>query len=151
MSYTDENKPIVRTDDQGNTVLDDPTAMGMIDAVSRHNCRLVYEAQLDRVDHFVRRMEQRGDDPKDVVIVLVNVDDPNGRIVGDALMPGFDWQAIRDRGEIPFARGLAGRAGIQDMLAAFDLPGSIKLSEATTKHPVCVVVDHGFSEVIEAK
>lgn len=148
--YDDETKPIVKEDEDGNLVLDDPTARGMIEAVSKHNCKLTFEAQLERVDHFVRRMEQRGDDVNQICIVLINVDDANGRPIAEILMPGFDWQEIRDRGEVPFARGLAGRQGMQDILATFDIEAAATLSEMTNKIAV-VVVDHGAAAVFESR
>lgn len=61
-------------------------------------------------------------------------------------MPGFDWQKIRDRGEVPFARGLAMREGIRDALGFFDQEAATKLRDMTT---VVVVVDHGVAEVFE--
>lgn len=148
--YNEENMPIVRTDEDGNIVLDDPSARGMIEAVSKHNCKATFEAQLDRVDHFVRRMEQRGDDPNQICIVLINVDDPHGRPMAELLMPGFNWQEIRDRGEVPFARGLAGRTGIQDILSTFDIEAAVKLSEMKDQIAV-VVVDHGHAATFEAR
>lgn len=148
--YNEETKPIVKEDEDGNLVLDDPTARGMIEVVSKHNCKLTFEAQLDRVDHFTRRMEQRGDDVNQMCIVLINVDDINGRPIAELLMPGFDWQEIRDRGEVPFARGLAGRQGMQDILATFDIEAATTLSEMTNKIAV-VVVDHGAAAVFESR
>src|SRR6185436_4774477 len=56
------------------------------------------------------------DDPTAVaVVVLLNVDDVHGGPIADMLMPGHNWQEIRDRGEVPFARGLAMRSGIQNL------------------------------------
>jgi hypothetical protein len=148
--YDDENKPVVREDENGNPVLDDPTARGMIEAVSKHNCRLTYEAQLERVDHFARRMDLPGRDVNELCIVLLNVDDPHGGALAELLMPGHDWQPYRDRGEVPFARGLAGRQGIQDILSSFDIAAAVKVSELKDKL-ITVVVDHGTAEVFDYK
>lgn len=67
-------------------------------------------------------------------------------IPGDALMPGTDWQAIRDQGQVPFARGLAGREG-QGMLDFLD-------AEAAGKRHMndlaVVVVDYEVADVFEA-
>jgi hypothetical protein len=113
----------------GQLVLEDPEAMGMIAAVDAHNrdvakraCRALFEANLDRVEHFVRRIAERGHDPADVVIVVIDVDEPSGAgaVLTDELMPGHDWQAYRDRGEVPIARGLATRGGIQSFLDVLD-------------------------------
>lgn len=146
--YDEKTKPIVKEDEDGNLVLDDPTARGMIEAVSKHNCAQTYYDQLDRVLYFKHRMITRCDDPNDICIVLLNVDDVHGGPIASILMPTFDWQQYRDRGEVPFARGLAGRHGIQDILSSFDVEAAVKLSEMKDKVAV-VVVDHGAAAVFE--
>ncbi len=131
----------------GKLVLDDPDALAVMRAVAKHNCRNTYEAQGERVLHFQARAVQLGKTPADVVIVLINVDDPHGRLMADALMPGHDWQAYRDRGEVPFARGLAGREGVQNMLRIFDAEAADKLSGYDATAVAVVVVDYGVAEV----
>lgn len=130
----------------GQLVLDDPAAVAVIRAVAKHNCRQTMTVQADRVANFVRRMGERGDSPDDVVIVVLNVDDPHGGRLADALMPGHDWQAMRDRGEVPFARGLAGRDGIQELLDELDKDAAEKLRALVGKVAV-LVMDHGAMEV----
>jgi len=39
----------------GQVVLDDPVALGIIHAVEKHNCRNTLEMNADRVVHFKRR------------------------------------------------------------------------------------------------
>jgi hypothetical protein len=129
----------------GQLVLDDPDAMAMVRAVSKHNCRGTLDVNADRVVHFKQRMSDRQLTPSDVVIVLLNVDDVHGGPLADILMPGMDWQEIRARGEVPFARGLVGRDGIQKVLEAFDLEAAAKLKDMTDV--AVVVVDHGVVEV----
>ncbi|ANY85513.1 hypothetical protein BB934_45685 (plasmid) [Microvirga ossetica] len=58
--------------------------------------------------------------PANAVMVILNVDDPNGRQLTEMLMANADWQPHRDPGEIPFTRGLAMRDGIQDLIGALD-------------------------------
>ena len=84
----------------------------------------------------------------DAVIVILNVDDVHGGPLADALMPGFNWQEIRDRHEVPFARGLANRNGIQEAISAFDQEAAIKLQGM--KDVTVVVVDHGVAEIFAA-
>lgn len=132
----------------GQLVLDDPQAVAVFRAVSKHNCRGTFNINEDRVVHFKNRMAERGLSADQVVIVLVNVDDVNGGPLADALMPGTDWQQIRDQGQVPFARGLAGRPGIQDIIADFDKEAAEKL--AVMSAPAVVVVDHGVAEVFPA-
>lgn len=132
----------------GELVLHDPVAAGMISAVNKHNCRNTLEINADRVEHFKRRMMERGLAPTEAVIVLLNVDDPNGSQIAEALMPGHNWQEYRDRGEVPFARGLAMREGIEGALNIFDKDAADKLREMTGV--AVVVVDHGVAEVFPA-
>lgn len=133
----------------GQLVLDDPQALAVFRTVNKANCRNTFDINLDRVAHFKGRMTERGLSPDDVVIVLVNVDDVNGGPLADALMPGTDWQQFRNQGQVPFARGLAGRPGIQEILAAFDKEAAEKL-EAMPGTSAVVVVDHGVAEVFPA-
>lgn len=54
-------------------------------------------------------------DSEDFIIVCIEVDDPNWTDLADTLMPNYDWQKIRDRGEIPVARGSV-HASIREFL-----------------------------------
>jgi hypothetical protein len=63
-------------------------------------------------------------------------------------MPGTDWQAIRDRGETPFALGLANRPGIQEILDQIDKEAADKLRGMAGI--AVVVVDHSVAEVFLA-
>ena len=82
------------------------------------------------------------------VIVILNVDDVHGGPLANALMPEYNWQEIRNRGEIPFARGLAMREGIQEVLDIFDKEAATKLQNMTDV--AVVVVDHGVAEIFVA-
>jgi hypothetical protein len=136
----------------GQMVLDDPEALAMIQAVNTHNgkqnCHNTLGMNADRVKHFKNRLAERSMTADDAVIVLLNVDDVHGGPLADALMPGYDWQEIRDRGEVPFARGLAGRKGIQEILGGFDEEAAKKLQ--LMSEVAVVVVDHGVAEVFAA-
>lgn len=132
----------------GQLVLDDPVAVAVISAVEKHNCRNTLDLNADRVEHFKRRLTERGMSPDQAVIVLLNVDDVHGGPLADILMPGHNWQEIRDKGEIPFARGLAMRDGIQEALGAFDKDAATKLQSISDV--AVVVVDHGVAEVFAA-
>lgn len=141
---TDKPRAIVLEID-GKLVPDDPDAVAMTCAVGKHNCRGTLKLNADRLAHFRRRFKERGMTVSDVVIVIVNVDDVHGGPLADALMPGMNWQKIRDCGEIPFARGLVGREGIQEALNAFDQEAAKKLRDTT--NIAVVVVDYGVAEV----
>lgn len=136
---------MVDVDDAGNVIVHDPDALAVIHAVSKHNCGETFRRNADRVAHFTGRVEALGLTESDYVIVLLNVNDPHGGPIAQMLMPNFDWQEIRDRGEVPFARGLASRSAMQDVLASFDLAAAEKLQDATGLS--VVVVDHGVAEI----
>lgn len=132
----------------GQPVLDDPVAVAVIHAVEKYNCRNTLVINAERVEYFKRRLTERGMTPDQAVIVLLNVDDVHGGPLADILMPGHNLQEIRDRGEVPFARGLAMREGIQHALGAFDKDAALKLQSMTDV--AVVVVDHGVAEVFAA-
>lgn len=136
-------------------VLHDPAAEGMIQAIedvtqaaAKKALRELFESQAERVAYFQQRYIATGAGPKDVIIVLVQVDDPYGAILADALMPGYDWQAIRDRGEVPLARGLAGYAGIAEAVAFLDPEAGEHLK--AIQGLAVAVVGYGTAEVYEA-
>jgi hypothetical protein len=132
----------------GQLVLDDPDALAVVRVAAKRNCRGTLELNNDRVRHFQQRVVDLGRSAADTVIVLLNVNDPNGGALADILMPGHDWQAYRDRGEVPLARGLAVREGIQTALDLLDREAADKLRASETV--VVVVVDHGVAEVFDA-
>jgi hypothetical protein len=142
-----EGVAIVREVD-GQLVLDDPMATAVFKAVEKQNCKGTLELNADRVTHFKQRISERGLTAADVVIVLLNVDDTNGAVLADVLMPGHNWQEIRDRGEVPFARGLASRDGIEKTLTVFDKEAAAKLQGMSDV--AVVVVDHGVAEIFTA-
>jgi hypothetical protein len=121
----------------------------MIRAVNKSNCENTMNLNLDRIPYFKQRLADRGMTPEQAVIVILNVDDAHGGPLANTLMPDYDWQQIRDRGEIPFARGLAMRNGIQEVLEAFDADAAMKLKNITKELPI-IVMDHGVAEVFTA-
>lgn len=129
-------------------VMDDPVAVAMIQTVGKHNCKRMFELNADRVAHFKQRISDRGMSPSDALIVLINVDDPNGGRLAASLMPGHSWQEYRDRGETPIARGLAMRPGIDEVIGDFDKAAADKLKAMTGV--AVVIVDHGVAEVFPA-
>ena len=82
-----------------------------------------------------------------MIITIINVDDHHGGPLAEILMPGHDWQSYRDQGMIPYARGLAGRGGIEEALALFDPEAAEKLAIWGSSEVAVVVVDHGVAEV----
>lgn len=129
----------------GKTVLIDPVGYAFMKAVNKNNCEVTFDLNADRIQYFKNHITEKELDPKTIVIVIINVDAPYGFEIAEALMPGYDWQQFRDKGEIPFARGIVMKEGIIEMIAVFDLEASKKIS-LVEGIPV-IVVDHGVAEV----
>jgi len=145
----------------GQLVLDDPDALAMLQVIARHNeaigkqnCQDTLALNAERVEHFKKRIIEKGLTTQDVVIVILNVDDRFGGPLAHHLMPGCEemWQSFRDQGQVPFARGLVTRDGVQDMLDFLQKEtgddGGEKLRRA--KGVAVVVMDHGVREVFES-
>ena len=140
----------------GELVLHDPAAAGMIAAVEAHNLKIAMgnlrefmKANHERLDYFVTRMRDRRMSPREAVVTCIQVDDPFGGQLADALMPGHDWQAIRDQGLEPVARGLAMREGIEEILSEVypNVGANLKSAEGY----VAVVVGFGTALIATLK
>ena len=131
------------------TVLRDPTASALIAITGKHNCTTTRDANVDRIVHFKNRVRELAKTPQEVVIVILNVDDAHGGAMADVLMPNYNWQEIRDKGETPFARGLVDREWATEALSLFDNGASEKLQSMSDQLCI-VVVDYGVAEVFEA-
>lgn len=129
-------------------ISNNPEAALMAKAIGKANCMNLFDLNTDRVEHFRNRVTELNRTSADTVIVLINVDDVHGRSIADVLMPGFNWQEVRDRGMVPVARGLASKAVIQDMLVQFDVEACEKLKGMTEL--AVVVVDEAVAEVFPA-
>lgn len=74
-----------------------------------------FQPNKERLEHMAFKATRKGLTPSEFVAVAIDVDDPSWTEVVEHLMPGYDWQAIRDRGEKPVARGTV-QSGIIDYL-----------------------------------
>jgi hypothetical protein len=135
-------------EDEPQLVLDDPDAFAMVRAIEKHNCGIVFKDSVERVQYFKGRMSERRLDPKEFCIVLLNVDDRYGGPIANMLMPGHDWQAVRDQGLLPIARGMASRGALSDVVLSFDKEAGEKLRNM--EGIVVLVVDRGVAEVFPA-
>ena len=146
---SDEYKAIVHEVD-GTLILEDPAAVEVVQAVNKHNCLNTLTLHRDAVIRFLLRAQELELDPAETTVVIINVDDVNGGPIADVLMPNNEaqWQALRDDGEVPFARGLANREGMLLALAHFDPAAAAKM-EKLESIPV-IVVDHAVAEVYES-
>lgn len=106
-----------------------------------------FRGNAEHIKRFKGRVEELGRSGQDTIITLINVNDQTGAILADVLMPGVDWQRYRDAGEIPVARGLAGKDGIPDFLqeAGYPLAASDLLN---TDDLMVVVLDAGVALVL---
>ena len=137
------NMPIVK-EINGQIVLEDPAALGMIEAIEAHNKSLIvnsYELNAERIEYFKNRIEEKDLSIDEYVVIVANVDDPNGGAIADMLMPGYDWQAIRDLGQVPFARGLTTKAFMIHALEYINPAAAEQLKEITNRK-IAVVVDY---------
>lgn len=135
----------------GQLVLDDPDAAAILRVISKRNCLNTLKNVAERVAHFEGRIAALGISVQDTVMVLLNVNDEMGGLITEQLMPGQEaqWQALRDQGAIPFARGLAGRAPLQKLLDDIDPEESTKLRNIAAGMAV-IVMDHGVIAVFNA-
>lgn len=121
-------------------------ALAALRAINRHNCRGTFEAQRDRVEHFIRRINDLGFTPEEVLIVLINVDqvpDLALHLVPDG---AEGWAKARAEGQTPFARGLVHRPGFQEMIDELDPEIGARLR--AMKVPV-LVMDFGVINCFE--
>lgn len=136
--------PHVKRTADGTLVLHDPDAAGMVAAVE---CENLLAMCADRVQHFARRMVERGSDPRETSILLVDVEDAHGGALADLLMPGHDWQAYRDRGEHPVAVGLVPSRGMAPVVDAIQGGAAEALTCVDDGHAAVIVVAGGSCSV----
>ncbi|MEI6054403.1 MAG: hypothetical protein WCQ49_03530 [Candidatus Saccharibacteria bacterium] len=129
----------------GQLFLEDQDALNLVIAIGKSNCKNTFESNLDRISYFNHRVSILERSAMDTVIVIINVDSLYGADLADKLMPGHDWQQYRDIGEVPFARGLAERVGIQESLDIIDEYAAEKLRAMNDL--AVVVVDYNVAEV----
>ncbi|MCL1840019.1 hypothetical protein FWF89_03470 [Candidatus Saccharibacteria bacterium] len=147
--YCEQNGLAYVEEVDGEIVLHDPQAMALFRAFAKDQCRRkIIEFQSDRIDHFKNRAATLGQGPKAVVIGIFNVDDEYGGLIANQLMPGFNWQEIRDKGETPYARGLVDYGWIADVLEKLDKESHQALIDS--KELCVVVVDDTIALVFPA-
>ena len=98
----------------------------------------LFEANHARLSELALRALSRGHAARDFLVVCIEVDS-TWRTIVDDLMPRHDWQAVRDRGEKPIARGTVMREGLADLLSARvpDIAGALRSTPAPgTAHAV---------------
>jgi hypothetical protein len=98
--------------------------------IERENCRrLLSSFHGERIRYFTNRIAALGQSARDFVVVVISVDDPIGKALAEALMPGHDWSAIREAGQEPWARGFADRGKMQELCDLLDAEQGNKLRD----------------------
>ncbi len=148
MSKENDNKKTQRAtvkEVDGELIIDDPVALAVIRTLGKFDCKKTYDAQLERILHFRKRVTELEKTSEEVVIVVINVDDPYGGPFAEVLMPNTNWQEFRDKNEIPYARGIVFREPVQEYLETFDDEAAKELSES--KKLAVVIIDHGVAAI----
>ncbi len=130
-----------------NGVLRDPHALAVIHAVERENCRRILVNEfMEPLQRFAMRMRERGLTMAQAMLVSFNVDEPVGAAFADEMMPGYAWDEIRAKGQVPYARGIAMRDGLQEVLDA-NFPHAGASLRAITEDVAILVADRGIVTV----
>ena len=146
---TRESRPEAVTQEiGGQLVLDGTQALEMARAIAKANCRGSLLLNAERIPNFKNKIIELKIAPQQAVIVLASVNDKNGEALAEVLMPGYDWQALRNLRQIPYARGLVAKRSLLGFLDAIDRAAADALRKAT--QTCIVVIDHGVAEVFLA-
>jgi len=81
---------------------------------ARHNLFLADQFRLEQFAY--RAVNELNHAPHNIFIVCIDVDDTAWTELVDVLMPGYDWQSIRDQGQKPVARGIVQAEGMIDYI-----------------------------------
>jgi hypothetical protein len=114
-------------------------------AMGKLNCCDTFRENLNWICYIRWYMSVLDYSPSTKVILLANVDDLHGAGIAGFILPGYPWQEIRDRGQVPFARELARRDFMLEALEVFDQEAAAKL--ARTIGTAVVVIDYGVAEI----
>jgi len=77
----------------------------------------LYNMNEDRLRELVVRSKvKEKEDGREYTVVCILVDDKAWTWFVDLLMPNHDWQAYRNRGEIPVARGVVPKKLVEEVI-----------------------------------
>lgn len=112
------------TEEDGKLVLHDPIVTEIIKTLTKHNahtkCQSIHDANRDDIQKILRAFQEKGYRAETHCVVVIQVNDIFGGRINNTLMPNYDWQAIRDQGLEPIARGIADRNFIREAIKQFD-------------------------------
>lgn len=94
----------VYCDEQGNPIAYCPA--DSLGATDLERARFFLEQRARLRELAVRAAQKTTQTGERQAVVAIDVDDKRWQGLADALMPDFDWSAIRARGERPVARGV---------------------------------------------
>ncbi len=133
--------------ENGKYILEDPIAYEMFKTAAKINCRNTVLLHKERIFYFINRIKELKHIPESILINIINVDAMYGKELADVLMPNYEWNEIRNQGQVPFARGLSKREGMIDIIYYLDS----KVAERITKIKTAIFVcDHGVVECFDA-
>ncbi|MEK7628277.1 MAG: hypothetical protein AAB421_02570 [Patescibacteria group bacterium] len=119
----------------------------MARVAAKWGCIATLKAQRKHLTDLKRLADAFGKTATDTVIVLINTHDENGGPIAHMIRPGHHWDYNRVPGTIPYARDLAPRNDIGEMLELFDPEAALKLRDMTDQKLPIVVIDHGVAEI----
>jgi len=91
----------------------------------------------------------RGMDPERVAVVAIHVDDPDWTDLAERLMPGTDWDAFRNQGLMPIARGSVEWGTVEYICAVCPDVSGVLDRESTLGHLYAFVLAEGGVSVYE--
>ncbi|MDO8617510.1 MAG: hypothetical protein Q7N87_01300 [Candidatus Uhrbacteria bacterium] len=75
-----------------------------------------FEENQIRLEQFAHRILLAGRSLREMVVVCIDANADCWKFLVEMLMPGHDWQSIRDQGAHPFARGSQERKFVYEVL-----------------------------------
>lgn len=115
-------------------------------AQKRHDMVIQYYERLQH--HAFRAQSIRNRKNDDVVVVCIKVDSPWRPIV-DALMPGYDWQKIRDQRLEPVALGTADFPICEVVAERMPEIAEVLLETPKEGYYKCIALDEGGCTVYD--
>ncbi len=117
-------------------------------AVNKNNCHNILVSHADEIARFKRHAKELSGPTEHVTILLLNVNDVNGRPLSKKLLPKHNWDAANKRQEKPFIRGLFTKELLCKKLDIINKEAAEKLKDMTSM--AIVVVDYNNIEIFAA-
>jgi hypothetical protein len=108
-----------------------------------NQCKKTFLSQSSEILRFRKIIKDKGIDPNSVLIVFINVDSDAGKKIANSFMPGHDWSEFRDKGEIPFMKGIADGSLRNAVTGSFDQEFPFNHIENIEDIPIVVIEQCG--------